>query len=286
MIFIKRHTRNCVLAAFLAAVLTFSAASCGGGGDAATPSSASSSVKAGKTVVLGVPGNGVGRIMPDLPKVSSTITIYIDPGHGFMDGGSGEIIDENGNAKRLLPNGLLEKDITLAISKKVQEYLTEYGFTANLTHDGEIRPPAAQYDDIFNANERVAFANGKTMDYFISIHSDAVADTSVCGSKIYYWDNSVKINKIGGQVAESIVEAIHENLPEDPITEAVDQGENPSGSFAVVREIKYPSALIEAGFATNESDAKKLADDEWQSKFAKGIADGIYNYFIAQADEG
>lgn len=284
MNFFRRKTFSCLWKAVLALILICAFTSCGGG-EAAKLSDNSTGVKANQTVVLGVPGNGIGRIIPDLPKVSSTITIYIDPGHGFMDGGSGEIIDENGNAKRLLPNGLLEKDITLAIAKKVQEYLTDYGFTANLTHDGEIRPPAAQYDDIFNANERVAFANSKTMDYFISIHSDAVEDTSVCGSKIYYWDNSVKINKIGGLVAESIIEAIHENLPEDPITEAVDQGQNPSGSFAVVREIKYPSALIEAGFATNESDAKKLADSEWQSKFAKGIADGIYNYFIAQSDD-
>lgn len=220
------------------------------------------------------PGIGIGRVMP-VAEEPNGIVICIDPGHGFMDGGTGDGI---------LADGLLEKDITMMIAQKLSEDLVQYGFTTILTHDGVNPPQAAVYDQIFNANERSAYANSITMDYFISIHVNSAANPSAEGSRIYYYDNSIKVNKIGGMVAELMGKAVEENMPEDLDPVIVDQSLDPYNSFAVCREIKYPSSLVEIGFCTNPTDAEKMVRDSWQEQFAQSLADGINEYFKEYAE--
>jgi len=226
------------------------------------------------TITPAVPGVGIGRVMP-VNEEPNGIVICIDPGHGFMDGGTGDGI---------LPDGLLEKDITMAIALKLSEDLTRYGFTTMLTHDGENPPQAAVYDQIFNANERAAYANSITMDYFISIHVNSAANTGAEGSRIYYYDNDRKVKKIGGTVAELMGKKIEENMPEDLDPVIVDQSTDPYNSFALCRELNYPSSLVEIGFCTNENDAEKMVRDDWQEQFAQSLADGINEYFKEYAE--
>ena len=220
------------------------------------------------------PGVGVGRVMPEAAEPNGII-ICIDPGHGFMDGGTGDGI---------LPDGLLEKDITMSIATKLSEDLTRLGYTAILTHDGVNPPQAAVYDQIFNANERAAYANSIRMDYFISIHVNSASNPAAEGSRIYYYDNSIKVNPIGGAVAELMGKAIEENMPEDVDPDVVDQSLDPYNSFALCREVKYPSSLVEIGFCTNETDAAKMVRDDWQEKFAQSLANGINEYFTEYAE--
>ena len=41
-----------------------------------------------------------------------------------------------------------------------------------------------------------------------------------------------------------------------------------------------PAILIEVGYITNPTDAKRLFNPFFQKALAKGIADGIESYFI------
>jgi N-acetylmuramoyl-L-alanine amidase len=41
-----------------------------------------------------------------------------------------------------------------------------------------------------------------------------------------------------------------------------------------------PSVLIEVGFITNPTEARRLVSKTYQKHLAKGIADGIERYFI------
>ena len=84
------------------------------------------------------PSGGIGRenkepIAPEIVYEPKNYTICVDPGHGFVDGGTGENIFEN---------GVLEKDITIAVSKLLRTYLEERGFEVIMTHDG-INVPSA-----------------------------------------------------------------------------------------------------------------------------------------------
>ena len=220
------------------------------------------------------PGIGVGRVMP-VAEEPNGIIICIDAGHGFMDGGTGDGV---------LPNGILEKDITMSIALKLSEDLARYGYTTFLTHDGENLPAAAVQDHIFNAYERAAFANSTTMDYFISIHVNSAQNTAAEGSRIYYYDSSNKVKKIGGDVAEFMAKAIEKNLPDDPDPGITDQSLDPYNAFILCNQVNAPSSLVEIGFCTNPTDASRMISDDWQEQFAQSLADGIDEYFTQYAE--
>ena len=226
------------------------------------------------SITPAVPGIGIGRIMP-VAEEPNGIVICIDPGHGFMDGGTGDGI---------LPNGILEKDITMAIALKLSEDLAMYGYTTMLTHDGENLPPAAVQDHIFNAYERADFANRTTMDYFISIHVNSAQNSEAEGSRIYYYDSSNKVKKIGGDIAELMAKAIEKNLPDDPDPGITDQSLDPYNAFILCNQVNAPSSLVEIGFCTNKNDAEKMIRDDWHEQFAQSLADGINEYFEEYAD--
>ncbi len=225
-------------------------------------------------VVPAKPGVGIGRVMPEVAEAKG-ITICIDPGHGFMDGGTGE---------GYLPDGLLEKDITLAIATKLSEDLVSLGYNTVMTHDGVNLPSAAIEDGIFNPTERVEYANSIVLDYFISIHVNSYdKDPNVSGTRIYYMENDIKVKEGSGIIADFLGKSIQNLMPEESVPVLIDQSKE-TYSYAVVRELKYPSALVEVGFCTNTSDVAKMVTDEWQEQYAQALANGINAYFTEYAE--
>ena len=257
----------------LVPLMLYQATSCGAD-ETNEENTAEDQTKEAIVITPATPGIGIGRVMP-VAEEPNGITVCIDPGHGFMDGGTGDGI---------LPDGLLEKDVTMAIARKLSEDLTMLGYTTIITHDGVNPPPDAVYDSIFNAYERAAYANSITMDYFISIHVNSSQNPVAEGSRIYYYDSSNKTKKIGGDVAEQLVKAIEKNLPDDPDPMLYDQSLDPYNAFIVCNQVNYPSSLVEVGFCTNPNDAEKMVNDAWQEKFAQSLADGIDAYFTEYAE--
>lgn len=267
----KRLSR--LMMVVLVLLLLCQTTSCGGGDEKEEENSPKQSTPT-VAIVPAFPGIGLGRVMPEIAEPTGII-ICIDPGHGFVDGGAGDGI---------LPDGILEKDINLSIAQKLSEDLIAYGYETILTHDGVNLPAAAGSNSIFNATERAAYVNSITMDYFISIHVNSSTNPDAEGSRIYYYDNSIKVNKIGGTIAELMGKNIEENMPDDLDPVIVDQSEDPNTSFALCRDVKYPSSLVEVGFCTNENDAAKMIRDDWQAQFAQSLADGVNEYFTEYAD--
>ena len=58
---------------------------------------------------------------------------------------------------------------------------------------------------------------------------------------------------------------------------AVDRGVK-DNTFYVNRNVDCPSILIETGFITNAEEGKLLKSDDYQTKIAHAIAQGILNY--------
>lgn len=241
--------------------------SCGEGG-------AESYAEAGEGVLrfFAKPSEGVGRnfvaeeVVEPMPQV-----ICIDPGHGFDDGGtSSEYL-----------NGLNEDDITLAISQMLAEELQALGYQTILTHDGNSFPITSAYDNNnkFRPEERTAFANSIDIDYYVSIHCNSYDDPSVYGTKIYYYDSEIKTEHTSDAIAESIQNGLLQSLDSGSRCSAE---EMTSGAYYVIRRTVVPASLIETGFVTNESDAAKLIDPEWQRSFAKGVAAGIDAFYRAE----
>lgn len=208
-------------------------------------------------------------------------TIVIDPGHGGKDPGA-----VNGN-------GLREKEITLAIAKKLKGLL-DGKYNVYLTREN---------DTYLTLKERTEYAIQKKADLFISLHTNSCDNSQAFGVETYYLslasdesakrtasienavaeqsindleslvtstlkDNKVKESrKLAELVQESIVDTI----------EAKDRGVK-RAPFIVLIGKKVPAILVEMGFISNHGEARALCTDSYQDKIAQAIADAIGKY--------
>ena len=219
-----------------------------------------------------VPAEGIGRAVTEPRKGSpKNFTVCVDPGHGFVDGGAGQLPD----LTYLYDDHRLEKDITMSIAKKVRVALELEGFEAVLSHDGVTRPAGdTDWNDIYSITERCVAVNQTDADYFISIHADYSEDDTVYGIRLYHMQSGVKINDHSERYADSIADAIREKMT-DEHPQLVDQTYDVYNSFAAVRETKMPAVLIEVGFISNEADRAKVIREDWQQQFAESVAAGV-----------
>ena len=252
-------------AGLLAAVSLYS---CGDGIENSTET-----VTPTETLHYALPSIGVGRdyILSDETVLSVEMMpqiICIDPGHGFDDGGtSSEYL-----------GGLNEDDITIAVSLMLEEELNKLGYQTVLTHNGQEFPVTSAYDNNnkYRPQERTAFANSVNIDYYVSIHCNSHTNPEAEGTRIYYYDGYIKREHTSDVIAEAINEGILQQLEPGSISSTIEMTEN---VFHVLRETKVPASLVEMGFVTNESDAAKMLDENWQRSFARGIAAGIDSYY-------
>lgn len=173
--------------------------------------------------------------------------IFIDPGHGGSDSGA-------------VGHGLTEKSITLQIAKRINAILkNEYsGITTRLSRTG---------DQTVSLVQRTNAANSWGADYFLSIHINAGGGT---GFESYIYNGGVRSATVSRQ-----------KVMHDAITKQIDMRNRgmKRANFHVLRETRMSAILTENGFIDTSSDAKKLADDSYIEKIARGHVNGLAKIF-------
>ena len=220
--------------------------------------------------------------------------IVIDPGHGGSELG----------AKG--PTGVYEKDITLAIAKKLKEYIeSNLGVKVYLTRDRDIN---------LSLEERASIANNHKADMFISIHCNGSRSRKARGSETYilsikatdkearrlaFFENNFKEMKedVGDNGALSDIKLIlwdmaqTEFLKESArLAEYIQKELNillgtkdrgiKQAPFRVLMNVAMPAVLVETAFISNRKEEKMLNDPEKQKKIAYAIYLGIKKYII------
>ena len=202
------------------------------------------------------------------PPENDAFLICIDPGHGFGDGGtSSEFLGD-----------VTERDVNMAVAKNVYDLLHDAGYNVVLSHDGVTIPdsPLDDGDDLFYIDERVSFTNHIGADLFVSIHCDSFdGDTSVYGTRVYYCSQN-KYSDASADLVEKLKISIDDELPE--AKDVLTYPKNLSSAYYVTAYTECPSALIELGFVTNESDAQSMLDETWRHDIAYAIAMAISVY--------
>lgn len=175
-----------------------------------------------------------------------TADIVLDAGHGGKDQGA-----SGGNA--------IEKEITLAITRKTEKILKDAGYKVKMTRE----------DDTFvELTERAEYANRKDAKVFVSIHCNSSEEGEGNGIETFYSEQK-------GEDGMKLAQLIQENLIMQ--TEARDR-EVKTADYTVIVRTKMPAVLVETGFLSNDTERALLGQEEYQNKLAKGIADGIINY--------
>ena len=178
--------------------------------------------------------------------------IYLDPGHGGTDPGA-------------VYKDIYEKDITLAICKKLKNLLEQEGAIVYMTRYDDYDLSTSTYNRKRNdLNNRVKVINESMADIYISIHLNSVSSTTWRGAQVFYDD----INENNKEIASILQLTLNK---ERKIKEVDD--------ILMNRKIKIPGVLIEAGFLSNPNDRYLLKNSNYQYELCNEIKDGIIEYF-------
>lgn len=217
--------------------------------------------------------------------------VVIDPGHGGHDSGA---VGHSGNQ---------EKDISLAISKKLAKELEKAGLEVLLTRD----------DDTFvRLEDRATFANDAKGDLFISVHCNSAPTRKLRGIEVYTLNtssdrysirlaarenasseksisdlqfiladlatkaNTEESSNLATQVQRSLVSKLGGKYKD-----VKDLGHK-QALFYVLLGAKMPAVLVETSFLSNPEEEKRLSSDEYQDQVASAIAAGVQEFLGAR----
>ena len=189
--------------------------------------------------------------------------VVIDPGHAGRNTDSGAI-----NAT----TGLQEADVALVISRLVKKYLLAVGYEVKLTRT---EWEQAETDDL---SYRTTLANDWGADIFISLHCNSTANESAEGYEIWTSPGQTEGDRLAtciyGQIAAEFLDRVGR-------TDYSDGDPDKESRFYVLVHTDAPACLVEMAFISNDAEAALLADAEWQDRYARAIARGVTDYFVA-----
>ena len=237
-------------------------------------------------------------LIPTSPEASRNLrasgrkTIVIDPGHGGKDPGASD-------------NGVVEKNVNLAIGLELERVLAARGYNVIMTR---------RTDVYLKLQERTDIANNANADLFVSIHVNALpSKKSMTGFEIYIMalptdkdamnlakiENREYVEGKGVDVenvdrrTEMLLRILGDMQQNNKISESTEfaaalynAGVRNSlpmrrvaqAPFFVLRGAGMPAVLLETGFVTNAAESKLLTTQPYQQKIATAMAEGIINY--------
>jgi len=224
---------------------------------------------------------------PSRPQDTPGIrTIVIDPGHGGREVGA------------VGPGGLMEKDITLAIARKLQAALAgKLGARVVLTRED---------DSVVSLDQRTALANQYKADLFLSVHLNAAVVKDAKGSETYFLSLEAS-DELAKKAAESenaqssvpnpnadlnlilwdlahqayvdessrLAQAIQEEM--NAATGVANRGVK-QAPFKVLVGATMPAALVEVGFISNPEEEAKLQSEEFQDLMVATLTRAVERY--------
>lgn len=218
-------------------------------------------------------------------------TVVIDPGHGGRDHGA------------LGPRGEREKDIVLAVSRKLGAYLEEL-LGINVVY--------TRTDDTFiPLNERGRLANRAGGKLFVSLHANSAPDRRAQGTETFFVgmhksDAARRVMERENEVIrfEEDTSVYEQFTPDDLVRLQLAQSAYMRHSEALASEIQsqfrdrvgrrnrgvkqagfyvlwsasMPAVLVELGFLSNPAEARFMASDEGQTYLASAIFRSIRTF--------
>lgn len=259
----------------------------------------------GATAAARVPATATPAkpVAPTLPAKQPATTnskrdiiIAIDAGHGGEDPGA------------IGPGRVYEKHVVLQIAQELQRQINaEKGFKAELVRTGDYFIPL---------RKRTEIARRKGADLFISIHADAAPRSSAYGASVFAlsdrgatsetarWlaDSENRSDLIGGagnvslgdkdqmlagvlldlSMTASLASSL--NVGQKVLSNmgritSLHKSRVEQAGFMVLKSPDIPSILVETGFISNPSEARKLQTKAHQQALARSIHSGVRQFF-------
>jgi N-acetylmuramoyl-L-alanine amidase len=221
------------------------------------------------------------------PEAPAIQTIVIDPGHGGTETGVRG------------PNGTLEKDVTLAVARRLKGAIEgRLGIRVLLTRDG---------DQTTGLDERAAVANSNKADLFISLHANASPRASTAGAEVFslsldgYGQEAEVASPADGvtlpvfgaaprviqlvpwemaqaryldqsaALAGIVADELRQRVPMSPRALA-------RGPFRVLVGTNMPAVLVEMGFLSNPDEERVLTTEPFQNSVVEALLQSVIRF--------
>ena len=239
-----------------------------------------------RTTSVTTPGKNSSALAAQLGL--SVRTIVIDAGHGGKDPGT-------------MNNGVVEREVTLDIARRMKTILEKAGYRVRLTRDS---------NRSLSLTNRVALGRKYKGDLFVSVHVNACDNPSIRGMETYIldfartssasrlatvenagsgrlgdMDKIIKEIVTGARTRESreLAEEIQKNsvryLKKNGYS--LHSGGVKGAPFFVLVGASMPSVLVEVGYCTNKQEARNLKSSKYRQLLAQGVCNGIISYALS-----
>ena len=189
--------------------------------------------------------------------------VIIDAGHGGEDGGTQSA------------DGVLEKDINLSISLKIDEILRSLGIKTVLIRDGDYMiydedSNTIRQKKVSDIHNRKKYMDEYKSSIFLSIHQNYFIESKYSGAQVFYSKN----DDLSPEIAQSIQDSIRNNIQPENERKIKQSGTE----IYLLYYATVPTVMVECGFLSNKNETENLVTDEYQKKIAFSIVEGILNY--------
>lgn len=224
----------------------------------------------------------LGELLPasssGIDLLSGNFVVVLDPGHGGYDGGASA-------------NGLVEKDLNLAIALYCQQELESYPYVdVYLTRSTDVALGSTTSSDLL---ARADYAAQKNADLFVSIHINAGGGK---GAEVWIPNDSswyYSFHEIGDELGDRILDKLSSlglanrgNKDKDYGGGVSYSDGSPADYLSVIRNCRLngiPAVLVENGFIDSASDAAFLSSDTNLRALGVAIARSIDEQFDLHA---
>lgn len=187
------------------------------------------------------------------------VTVVIDPGHGGEDGGA------------VSAGGVEESQINLAVSLQVRDLLRLMGQRTVMTRSEDV----SIYDEglatvrqrkASDLKNRVALVNATPNAVLLSIHQNSLPSSPVTHGAQVFWNRQ--------EGAETLA-----LLVQDSLNGTVNAGNEKHAkqippTIYLMKHITAPGVIVECGFLSNETEARRLQEPSYQRRLAAAVAAG------------
>ncbi|MFC3040881.1 N-acetylmuramoyl-L-alanine amidase CwlD [Virgibacillus xinjiangensis] len=195
-------------------------------------------------------------------------TVVIDPGHGGPDGGA------------VGSDNTLEKDISLSVAKKLQNFLQQAGAVVYLTREEDKDLASADTKGLSrrkaeDLRARLAFIKEKEPNFFITLHLNALGSSKWRGAQTFYYPEFKESKHLAVMIQNEIIRNLENTKREALAIEEV----------YLMKHAEVPGALVEIGFLSNPEERELLKQDDYQQGMAASIYEGILRYVTEDPPE-
>ena len=193
----------------------------------------------------------------------SSKTIIVDAGHGGEDGGA------------VSDNGVSEAEINLKIALKLQQLLEQSGSNVVLTRSDnnaiyDVDKKTLRDKKNSDIRNRVRIGNDSSADIFVSIHLNKIPENQYYGWQTFFKDGNEDGKRLANCIQNNLNETIQKENKRTPLK---------INNVYIIKHVEIPTVIVECGFLSNPEEERQLQQEEYQTKLAWGIYNGIMEFF-------